>query len=188
MSIELSRRDFMKCSAVAALAVASGTLLTGCGGGGGSTGVGPDSPITRKGVAIEMERYQNRLLVGDFQLMKIEFELKNNTDSSQAVAASVGSVMTDMGKIIDECVSTMSWKPLQKLSNSRDFQVTAADANGNKVPVYAHVAFSDVFVTNGQLAPGAEADIVLYCAIDSTWDTLVIDYKHLGGQRFIQRN
>lgn len=29
MSIQLSRRDFMKCSAVAVLAAASGTLLTG---------------------------------------------------------------------------------------------------------------------------------------------------------------
>ncbi len=28
MSIQLSRRDFMKCSAVAVLAAASGTLLT----------------------------------------------------------------------------------------------------------------------------------------------------------------
>lgn len=41
MSIQLSRRDFMKCSAVAVLAAASGTLLTGCSGGGSGVIIPP---------------------------------------------------------------------------------------------------------------------------------------------------
>ena len=47
MSIQLSRRDFMKCSAVAVLAAASGTLLTGCSGGAGGS-IPADQPISQR--------------------------------------------------------------------------------------------------------------------------------------------
>lgn len=188
MSIELSRRDFMKCSAVAALAVASGTLLTGCGGGGGSTGVGLNTPVNLKGVTMVMNDLDCPARLGEYELVKVEFELNNKSETVQQIGTSAGNLVDNVLGVVGECIATGSPEPLKKLSNSRNFQVHAVDAEGKNVAVYAYVDVCDEILSNGKLAPGADADIVLYCAVDSDWQALTIDYKHLGGQRFVARN
>lgn len=187
MSIELSRRDFMKCSAVAALAVASGTLLTGCGGGGGVSGVGLGTSVNMNGVTVTMEHQDSPIRLGDYELVKIEFDLKNNTESVKQIGTSAGNFVDNVLGVVGECKATDSPAPLKKLGNSRNFQVRAVDAEGNNVNVYAYIDYCDEVLSNGNLAPKDDADIILYCAVDSDWKAMSIDYKHLGGQRFVAR-
>lgn len=189
MSIELSRRDFMKCSAVAALAVASGTLLTGCGGGGGSYGVGLGTPVNMNGVTVTMIDQDAYYPLDDCQLVKIEFELTNNTESVKNFGTSAGDFLDNALEVVGECIATGSPAPLKNLGKkSSNFTVTAVDAEGKSVKVYAYVDIPDNLLANGHLAPKDDVDIKLYCAVDSDWEAMTIDYKRLGGQRFLARN
>jgi len=59
MSMNFSRRDFLKCAGITVLAVGAGSLLTGCGGGGsgdGAAGVG--TPATIKGVTVTVTGFE----------------------------------------------------------------------------------------------------------------------------------
>jgi len=173
MSIELSRRDFMKCSAVAALAVASGTLLTGCGGGGATSGIRPNQPINKNGLAVEMDYYDSPFRIGDFELVEIEFDVKNNSDRPYPIATSAGDVLNDMIRAMRQCWAQGSTKPLKDLESTRNFKVTAEGGE-----VYAYIAYSSYGWST--LEPGHDADIHLYCAVSAGWKTLNIRYSSLG--------
>lgn len=97
MSIQLSRRDFMKCSAVAVLAAASGTLLTGCSGGVGGGSIAPNTTITTSdGLSVKMNTfsrptignigtpdYNSVITLGDkVELFEISFDLTNQRQAT----------------------------------------------------------------------------------------------------------
>lgn len=179
MSIELSRRDFMKCSAVAALAVASGTLLTGCGGGGGS-GLRPDQTyISRDGVSIKMNGYVPQFglgpMLGDFEVIEVTFSVTNGSEFEQKIGTSAGNVVDSIVDAIDKIIASDSPESLKNLSN---FKVSAEGAK-----VYTYIDFNDRHYY--KLAPGASTTIHLLCALTPGWKTLNIRYQHLDNISFI---
>lgn len=191
MSIQLSRRDFMKCSAVAVLAAASGTLLTGCSGGAGGS-IPADQPISKDGLTVEMERwndskhpvlgkpdYDNFITIGDYQLLDLTFELKNNTDKSISIVdaphVTVGKLLTAVGT----CISTQKPDALFKyLQEGGTFTVTA----DNK-PVSCVFYFEndiDTLLTPTKLHPRGDVDVHLLCLVPANWSKLNISYNTLG--------
>lgn len=191
MSIELSRRDFMKCSAVAALAVASGTLLTGCGGGGGASNIPADRPVTAKGVTVEMERYDDPIhLIGGFyhkdviplgskyELVEINFEVENNSDAPVTIvnglSESVGNVVIALG----QCIKDKSPEALESLKKSRNFDVSADNGSVSSID-FVNLEFNGDF-DPATLAPGEDTDIHLLCVAPAGWKTLNIRYNKLG--------
>lgn len=191
MSIQLSRRDFMKCSAVAVLAAASGTLLTGCSGGAGGS-IPADQPISKNGLTVEMERwndskhpvlgkpdYDNFITIGDYQLLDLTFELENNTDKLipivNAPHVTVGKLLIAVGT----CISTQKPDALFKyLQEGGTFTVTA----DNK-PVSCVFYFEediDTLLTPTQLAPKGDVDVHLLCLVPANWSKLNISYNTLG--------
>lgn len=191
MSIQLSRRDFMKCSAVAVLAAASGTLLTGCSGGAGGS-IPADQPISKNGLTVKMERwndskhpvlgkpdYDNFITIGDYQLLDLTFELENNTDKLipivNAPHVTVGKLLIAVGT----CISTQKPDALFKyLQEGGTFTVTA----DNK-PVSCVFYFEediDTLLTPTQLAPKGDVDVHLLCLVPANWSKLNISYNTLG--------
>lgn len=192
MSIQLSRRDFMKCSAVAVLAAASGTLLTGCSGGVGGGSIPADKPISKNGLTVEMERwndpkypilgnsdYDNVISIGGYQLLDLTFKLENNTDTSipivDAPHVTVGKLLTAVGI----CMSTQKPDALFKyLQEGGTFTVTA----DNK-PVSCVFYFEtdiDTLLTPTKLAPNGDVNVHLLCLVPANWSKLNISYNTLG--------
>lgn len=58
MSINITRRDFLKCAGITVLAVGAGGLLTGCEDGGGSGTAGINTPQTIKGITVKVTGYE----------------------------------------------------------------------------------------------------------------------------------
>lgn len=61
MSMNFTRRDFLKCAGITVLAVGAGSLLTGCdggGSGGGTAGVG--TPVTINGITVTVTGYETK--------------------------------------------------------------------------------------------------------------------------------
>lgn len=179
MSIELSRRDFMKCSAVAALAVASGTLLTGCGGGGG-TGLRPGQTYTtQNGVSVKMNGYIPHIglgpNLGDFEIIEVTFSVTNGSDTDVKIGTSAGDVVDSVFEAIDKIIDSESPESLKNLSN---FNVTSEGAK-----VYTYIDYNDNHFY--MLRPNDSATIHLFCAVSSTWKTLNIRYQHLGNLSFV---
>ena len=191
MSIQLSRRDFMKCSAVAVLAAASGTLLTGCSGGAGGS-IPADQPISKYGLTVEMERwndskhpvlgkpdYDNFITIGDYQLLDLTFELKNNTDKFIPIVddphVTVGELLIAVGTCIRTKKPDAQFKYLQE---GGTFTVTA----DNK-PVSCVFYFEkdiDTILTPTKLAPKGDVDVHLLCLVPANWSKLNISYNTLG--------
>lgn len=191
MSIQLSRRDFMKCSAVAVLAAASGTLLTGCSGGG-SGSIPADQPISKYGLTVEMERwndskhpvlgipdYDNFITIGDYQLLDLTFELKNNTDKFIPIVDDPHVTVGELLIAVGTCISTKKPDALFKyLQEGGTFTVTA----DNK-PVSCVFYFEkdiDTILTPTKLAPKGDVDVHLLCLVPANWSKLNISYNTLG--------
>lgn len=191
MSIQLSRRDFMKCSAVAVLAAASGTLLTGCSGGAGGS-IPADQPISKYGLTVEMERwndskhpvlgkpdYDNFITIGDYQLLDLTFELKNNTDKFIPIVDDPHVTVGELLIAVGTCISTKKPDALFKyLQEGGTFTVTA----DNK-PVSCVFYFEndiDTLLTPTKLAPKGDVDVHLLCLVPANWSKLNISYNTLG--------
>ena len=59
MSMNFSRRDFLKCTGITVLAVGMGSLLTGCGGGGSGSGTaGINTPLTIDGITVKVTGFE----------------------------------------------------------------------------------------------------------------------------------
>ena len=191
MSIQLSRRDFMKCSAVAVLAAASGTLLTGCSGGAGGS-IPADQPISKYGLTVEMERwtdskhpvlgkpdYDNFITIGDYQLLDLTFELENNTDKFIPIVDDPHVTVGELLIAVGTCISTKKPDALFKyLQEGGTFTVTA----DNK-PVSCVFYFEkdiDTILTPTKLAPKGDVDVHLLCLVPANWSKLNISYNTLG--------
>lgn len=192
MSIQLSRRDFMKCSAVAVLAAASGTLLTGCGGGGVGGAIGPNQLITTSNrLAVKMSAYykppigsigepdyNSVITLGDkVELFEISFELTNNGNKPIAVIekpnVAIGTLITAIG----ECVTSNSSKPLEQ--HLRDNSFVVRTDKGEKVGC-VHFFEKDWHESLTSLAPGKKIEVHLLCVAPAGWKRLNIAYNKLG--------
>ena len=59
MSMNFSRRDFLKCTGITVLAAGMGSLLTGCGGGGSGSGTaGVNTPLTIDGITVKVTEFE----------------------------------------------------------------------------------------------------------------------------------
>ena len=198
MSIQLSRRDFMKCSAVAVLAAASGTLLTGCSGGGSGVIITPNQEFTTpSGLSVKMHpfgrptikipsindsEYNNVIALGDkIEIFEISFDLKNNGNTPIPVIdkpnVAIGKVVTAIG----QCLMTTppSYKPLKEcLKDNHSFTVCA---DKDKKVGCVHFFEKDNWyddLTN--LAPGGSIEVHLLCVAPAGWKKLNITYNKLG--------
>ena len=86
----ITRRNFLKCAGVAALAVTASGIFTGCAGGGGDgiSGVGVNKTVTADGVKIKLLGYQEywtSQMVGNYSgqtMIQICFGLENQSGKS----------------------------------------------------------------------------------------------------------
>lgn len=63
MSMNFSRRDFLKCTGITVLAVGMGSLLTGCGGGGSGSGTaGINTPLTIDGITVKVTEFEQEAI------------------------------------------------------------------------------------------------------------------------------
>lgn len=198
MSIQLSRRDFMKCSAVAVLAAASGTLLTGCSGGGSGVIITPNQEFTTpSGLSVKMHtfgrptikipsindsEYNNVIALGDkIEIFEISFDLKNNGNTPIPVIdkpnVAIGKVVTAIG----QCLITTppSYKPLQEcLKDNHSF--TVRTDKGEKVGCVHFFEKDNWYDDLTNLAPGKKIEVHLLCVAPAGWKRLDIAYNKLG--------
>lgn len=197
MSIQLSRRDFMKCSAVAVLAAASGTLLTGCSGGGSGVIITPDHEFTTpSGLSVTMHtfgrptikipsindsEYNNVIALGDkIEIFEISFDLKNNGNTPISVIdkpnVAIGKVVTAIG----QCLMTTppSYKPLQEcLKDNHSFTVRT---DKDDPVACVHFFEKDWHENLTSLEPGKKIEVHLLCVAPAGWKKLNITYNKLG--------
>ena len=66
MSMNSSRRDFLKCTGITVLAVGMGSLLTGCGGGGSGSGTaGVNTPLTIDGITVKVTGFEQEAVTAE---------------------------------------------------------------------------------------------------------------------------
>lgn len=192
MSIQLSRRDFMKCSAVAVLAAASGTLLTGCSGGGSGVIIPPDQEFTTpSGLSVKMNTfsrptignigtpdYNSVITLGDkVELFEISFDLTNNGKQPIAVVDPVNVALHDLAAAVFQCHNDRSPKPLEKYLQDKSFNVRTD--KGEKVGC-VHFFERDWHENLASLEPGKKIEVHLLCVAPAGWKKLNITYNKLG--------
>lgn len=192
MSIQLSRRDFMKCSAVAVLAAASGTLLTGCSGGVGGGSIAPNTMITTSdGLSVKMNTfsrptignigtpdYNSVITLGDkVELFEISFDLTNNGKQPIAVVDPVNVALDDLATAVFQCHINKSPDPLVKYLQDKSFNVRTD--KGEKVGC-VHFFERDWHENLTSLEPGKKIEVHLLCVAPAGWKKLNITYNKLG--------
>lgn len=193
MSIQLSRRDFMKCSAVAVLAAASGTLLTGCSGGGSGITYEAGVPASANGITVTLMRrnesdspafgsnvgYDNILGIGDHQLLDLTFEVKNTTDKPIRIVEDPHIRLGKLIEAIGNCVESEDLAPLKAhLQTAGTFMV---QADGKQIPYlfYFEKDIDNLF-NPADLAPNGDVKVHLLCVAPLNWKKININYKKLG--------
>lgn len=193
MSIQLSRRDFMKCSAVAVLAAASGTLLTGCSGGVGGGSIAPNTTITTSdGLSVKMNTfsrptignigtpdYNSVITLGDkVELFEISFDLTNNGKQPIAVVDPVNVALDDLATAVFQCHINKSPDPLVKYLQDKSFNVRTD--KGEKVGCVHFFEKDNWYDDLTNLAPGKKIEVHLLCVAPAGWKRLDIAYNKLG--------
>ena len=191
MSIQLSRRDFMKCSAVAVLAAASGTLLTGCSGGGSGITYEAGVPASANGITVTLMRrnesdspafgsnvgYDNILGIGDHQLLDLTFEVENTTDKPIRIVEDPHIRLGELIVAIGNCVKSEDLAPLKAhLQTAGTFMV---QADGKQIP-YLFYFENDIDNLFAVLAPNGDVKVHLLCVAPLNWKKININYKKLG--------
>lgn len=75
MSMNFSRRDFLKCTGITVLAVGMGSLLTGCGGGGSGSGTaGINTPLTIDGITVKVTGFEQRDIKAGASGFEVEYK------------------------------------------------------------------------------------------------------------------
>lgn len=175
MSIQLSRRDFMKCSAVAVLAAASGTLLTGCSGGGSGIGIAPNQKVTLKSVDVVMSNIDHNLTIKvdnkGISLLDFTFTVSNPTSSQKQILTSIGEQTDHIIETILKCQTENSLEPLKSLAMSPNFTVKTDVGEA-----YAYIDYSSCGI---YLDPYQSGTVHICCAVPSDWNVLSVYCKHL---------
>lgn len=166
MTVELSRRDFMKCTGLTVLAVASSGLLTACG----QAATYP-AEATINGVKVSLKGYET--VVGftgfgqNYSVIKVVFNLENTTDTEKQLSTSIGqaidaAIASDYSKLISMFTGTSSNFSVSPDSGTVLVKTDIAYQNGKAV---------------AKLDAKATGTVELYIAISGTWRTMNLTYK-----------
>lgn len=123
--------------------------------------------------------YDNFITIGDYQLLDLTFELKNNTDKFIPIVDDPHVTVGELLIAVGTCISTKKPDALFKyLQEGGTFTVTA----DNK-PVSCVFYFEkdiDTILTPTKLAPKGDVDVHLLCLVPANWSKLNISYNTLG--------
>ena len=192
MAMDFSRRDFMKCAGVTVLAVASGSLLTGCGGSDAGVHYGVDKPVDiaagagKSGKAtVTLKGYKDgwftnldalaSKLTGTYANTKwitVSLKIENNTDGDILL----GNTTEDKLKAVIASIMTGNFQPLTKLHNE-NFAITCT---GGAV-YFGAVGYSvtedgNIDAYSETLAKGDSGFVKLYCVVPNNWGKMDILY------------
>lgn len=183
MATNMSRRVFLKCAGVAALAVTASGILAGCSTPGGSTGDtvhGVNETVETNGVNVKLLGYQQGFaseLAGNYAdktLIAICFGIENQSDRSIQMGNTTQDELTKVWNAIKN-------NDFDSLARS-EFVVAAKDRRlGHAAIGYSRmtsVGIGDVLGAGflGTLEPQKSGCVKIFALVPSDWDQIGIQY------------
>lgn len=183
MATMMSRRVFLKCAGVAALAVTTSGIFAGCSGPSGSTADtvhGVNDPITTNDVKVQLLGYQQGFaseLAGNYAdktLIAICFGVENQSEKAIQMGNTTQDELTKVWKAIKN-------NDFASLGKS-EFTVAAKEQKlGHAAIGYSRmtsVGISDVLGAGfmGTLEPKKSGCIKVFAIVPSNWEQIGIQY------------
>lgn len=183
MATMMSRRVFLKCAGVAALAVTTSGILAGCSGPSGSTTDtvhGVNDPITTNDVKVQLLGYQQGFaseLAGNYAdktLIAICFGIENQSERS----IQMGNTTQDELTKVWNAIKNNDFGSLGK----SEFVVAAKDRKlGHAAIGYSRmtsVGIGDVLGAGflGTLEPKKSGCVKVFALVPSDWEQIALQY------------
>lgn len=192
MAYNFSRRDFMKCAGVTVLAVASGSLLTGCGGSSDAGVYGVDKTATVAAAAggsgsakVTLKGYKDGWfssldafasnITGTYAKTKwitVSLKIENNTNGDIVMGNTTESAL----KTLYNSLLTGDFKQLENIHDAN----FAMKCDGGKA-LFAAVGYKikdngDIDGYSAKLSKGESGFLKLYCIVPNSWGKMDILY------------
>ena len=190
MAMDFSRRDFMKCAGVTVLAVASGSLLTGCGGSdAGVYGVDKTATVAAAGgrgsAKVTLKGYTDGWLSGwdafasnitgtyaNRKWITVSLKIENHTNDD----IPLGNTTEDALKTLRDSLLKGDFEKLENIHNAN----FAMKCDGGKV-LFAAVGYKikdngDIDGYSAKLSNDESGFVKLYCIVPNNWGKMDILY------------